>query len=130
MLALVAEVNPPTTSVTWFQILIALIMGGALAAVINGFFNKKQLGASATKLITDAAASVTGSMKTRLDELEAAEEEREKKDRVREQEWRNFKIQLFRHEAWDRKVVNKFRDLGIEIEDPPSLYPTNEENIG
>lgn len=126
---LIAEVTP-STSVTWFQIVFALIMGGALAAVINGFFNKKQLGASATKLITDAAASVTGSMQKRLDELEEAEEEREQKDKAREKEWRAFKIQLFRHEAWDRKVVNKFRDLGIEIEDPPPLYPMNEEHLG
>lgn len=117
--------EPSTATVTWFQLGVALVAGGSVAALLNGLFNRKQLGASATKIITDAAASVTGSMTNRLKELED-------KDELREAEWRSLKTNLFRHEGWDRKVVSKLRalDPNVEIEDPPPLYPTNEENLG
>lgn len=100
----------------WLQVVTAVFTSGLLTAIITGIFNKKRLGADAAKIITDAAASVTSTMSSRLRELEA-------KEQMREREEDEFRIKLERHEAWDRKLVQKIRqmDSSVELEDPPTL---------
>lgn len=108
---------PSPVTVTWFQLMFALIGGGTLAAVINGLFKRRELGASATKIITEAAASLTTQMQRRIEELEAEEQ-------AHDIEWRKFKDLLRAHEAWDRQFVKKMRQLNPDetIPDPPPLY--------
>jgi hypothetical protein len=100
----------------WLQVVMAVFASGVVTAFITGFFNKRKLGADAAKLITDAAASVTQTMRSRLEELEA-------KDKIRDLEEDAFRVKLELHEEWDRKLVRLIRQIDptVQIEDPPSL---------
>jgi len=100
----------------WLQVVTAVFGSGLLTAVVTALFNKRKLTADAAKMITDAAASVTQTMSTRLQELEAKDRERELAENI-------FRQKLEMHEAWDRKLVIKIRqiDPNVIIEDPPSL---------
>lgn len=100
----------------WLQVVIAVFGSGLLTAIVTAVFNKRKLSADAAKLITDAAASVTTTMSTRLQELEA-------KERLRELQEDAFRLKLEKHEEWDRTLVNRVRQIDptMQIPDPPSL---------
>lgn len=101
------------------QVLVAIAASGVLGAVINGLVNRRKLGADATKIITDAAASVTDTMQKRLASLESKEDERD----AEEVAWR-FTLAI--HAAWDRKAIDIIRTAipSADIDDPPPLYPS------
>lgn len=100
------------------QILVAVGASGVIGAIVNGFLNRKKLGADATKIITDAAASVTDTMQKRLNNLEIREDQRDAEEI-------NWRLTLAEHAAWDRRIVAQIRLLHpeIQVEDPPSLFP-------
>jgi hypothetical protein len=92
-------------------ILASATVAGILTAFVNGYFNRRKLGADTTKIITDAAAAVVTSTQTRLGLLE--------------QEMGEVRRALRIHEPWDREAVRKLRAANppIDISEPPPLYP-------
>lgn len=99
-------------------VLTAVAGSGIIAALINFFANRKRVGADATKIITDAATSVVSSLRTRVEELEEREKERDSMI----DEWRDL---LQTHAPWDLAAVsalNKFAPQ-THLAPPPPLYP-------
>lgn len=109
---------------TWIQILAALGAGGILTAAVNGYLNRRKLGAEATKIITDAAASTVkdvrednARLRLRVEHLEQLEDAWESE----RQAWRDV---LMLHAAFDHLVVKRLQDEGItDLPSPPPLYP-------
>lgn len=100
------------------QFLIAIATSGVFGAIINGIINRRKLGAEATKIITDAAASVVTTTEKTLIEYRAREEEWEAKER----KW--YRI-LRVHEHWDQRMyyLVKHNNPELIIEEPTPLYP-------
>lgn len=116
---------------TLVQLIVATAGSGVLVAVIQGFFTRRKTkaevantGASATKLITDAAAGVVTNLQTDNGTLRA--EIASLRIEVRRLErWRDAAEDLFeRHERWDAKVAVQLREsTGSAVYDPPRLRP-------
>ena len=106
----------PSDSVV--QLLIAIATSGLFGAIINGIINRKKLGADATKIITDAAASVVTTTEKSLSDIRLREDQWETKER----KW--YQV-LRRHEEWDRKAywALKTQAPHVKIEEPTPLYP-------
>lgn len=113
------------------QIAGSLLGAGVLGAIVQGFMNRRKLGAEATDIITKAAGGIvsrlekentriTAALSTanrRIDELERAKDEWD----VQRHELRET---LTVHSAFDQEVVRRLRDLGIvDLPEPPPLLP-------
>lgn len=109
---------------TWIQILAALGAGGILTAAVNGYLNRRKLGAEATKIITDAAASTVKDVREDNARLRARVETLEQREDSWEIERKAWRDVLMLHAAFDHVVVQRLKDAGItDLPDPPPLYP-------
>lgn len=106
-------------------------LGAIIAAIFNGLFSKRKLGAEATEIITKAAAGVVTNL-----ENEIKRQQRVNTDLIAEhratirtlmlnhaeeiEEWRRTAQQ---HIAWDYTVKDRLALLGVEVPDPPPLTP-------
>lgn len=100
-------------------------VGAVVAAIINGFFNKRKLSAEATNIISQAAGGVVQNLQddnTRLRAANALVSDRERRTRrairKRDEEFREI---LDEHRLWDMTVAEKLRKAGIDVPDPPNL---------
>jgi hypothetical protein len=108
------------------DILVALGVSGVIGTVVNFIFNRKGLRADATKVIAEAAATMTGSMEKRIaslekeaDDLRAEAEERRRYDRERD------RLDA-EHDVWDRQIYAALKKLdpSSTIAPPPAFRPT------
>ena len=99
-------------------ILGAVGFSGIAAATINFFANRKRGGADATKIITDAAASIVTSLRERVDELERREDERDDW----EEEIREASVA---HAQWDMDRIAELARFApqLKIKPPPPMLP-------
>lgn len=115
---------------TLVQLIVAMAGSGVVVAVIQGVFTRhktkaevESTGANATKLITDAAASVVDRVQadnaTLRAEVAALRAEVATLGRWRSAAEDNFE----RHEEWDVEVATQLRERLVPVEDPPSLRP-------
>lgn len=115
---------------------IVAILGTAgistiIGAVITGLFSKKKLGAEATEIITNAAASVVTNLQAELARQQSVNTElvREHKEHMRAlveshaEEIEEVRRVLQLHVAWDAIAIAKMADLGVELPPAPPLLP-------
>ncbi len=116
---------------TLVQVIVATAGSGVLVAVIQGFFTRRKTkaevestGATATKLITDAAASVVTTLQTDNVSLRVEVEKMRRSMKLLER-WRDVAEDNFdRHEVWDGKVAAQLRECtGGPVDEPPPLRP-------
>lgn len=90
-------------------ILVSLFGAGTIGVIINALISRRKIGADATQVITQAAASLVSSTTGRLEAVE--------------RELTAIRSSARKHEAWDRQVVRQLRAAGLEVADPPPLIP-------
>ena len=128
------------------DILVAALGAGGLSgiagAIVNGWFSKRKLGAEATEVITQAASGVVRDVTAELERKSVAmaamrsehtaqltqmrdehqaDRERLLADHAREMDAVRVVLQL--HIAWDAVAIQELSRIGIELPDPPPLYP-------
>ena len=100
---------------TVVAILGSVASSSILAALINFYANRKKVGADATKIITDAAASVVSTLKAQVDELERRDDERDE--------------EMKRHTEVINAQADYIQELRTHIANgkppPPPPYPAN-----
>lgn len=107
----------------------AAAIGTFLGAVVNGLFQRRRLGADATRIITEAAGGVVADV--RKDNAELRERLRNAEARIDEQERMEDELRdsLRDHVEWDRTVANVLAEHGItDIPPPPPLFPPRKAN--
>ena len=97
-------------------ILTSAVVAAVLAAVVTGLFTRRKLSAEATKIITDAASGVVADLRAEraTDQLEL---------RGLKAENRTQAAALRVHSVWDRKAYEALQRQGIDLPEPPPLYP-------
>jgi sialic acid synthase SpsE len=120
-------------------VVIAVIgaLGVIFGGIITGIFNRRKLGADASKIITDAAAGAVELLRgenTRIlaevheirDEAEQARNEaqmaREETYQLR-QDARVTRDMAVAHSVWDVQAVEMAEAQGVHLPPAPPLYP-------
>lgn len=85
------------------------------AAIVSGWWNRRKLGAEATKIIADAAAKVVENYKGDNEDL------RERVSRLERQHKADRNAQLL-HAAWDQMASERLRAHKDDLPPPPPLY--------
>jgi len=116
------------------SLVVAVGGGSVLTAIVQNFLGRKKLGADASKIISEAAASTVTLVRTEAEELRKqvtelrAQVERLQKMRDADDEQARFqRILLREHEAWDDDVVARCATAvpPIQLRDRPPLYPVS-----
>lgn len=112
------------------QILGSVVLAALVGAAINGFLNRRKLGAEATEIITKAASSVVSDvrvdnerLRVELGEVKAQVVILTSKvdaSRVREEAWQEYARD---HDQWDRVALPRLREIDPSFPDPPPLVP-------
>lgn len=122
----------------WVQLLVSGTGAALIAAVVNAVANRRKLSGEATKLITEAAGSVTQTimadnarLRQDITDLKAEvaamkqtialAEERERGHQVSEDRNRAHLERWHRYCASHRDAM---RAVGMQVADPPPLYPS------
>jgi hypothetical protein len=113
-------------------------LGAIIAAVVNGFFSKRKLGAEATEIITKAAAGVVTNLEAEnlrqsaamakmvVDHAALIAEMKLKMDAQTAShalEIEEFKRVLQLHVAWDTIAIAKLNEVKIHLPPAPPLLP-------
>lgn len=145
-IAVDSTVTAPDPGSTGTNLTLAILgsagVGAILAALVNGLFSKRKLGAEATEMITNAAASVVKNMQADLDRQVAANtrlvtenqqhvealvaEHREQMQALANShaaEMEQVRRVLQLHVAWDAIAIAKLNDLGVDLPPAPPLLP-------
>jgi len=91
-----------------FSMLLLLASSSVLSAVVTAWFKRGDVDASMTKTKADAAKV--------LSDLAISETQR------MSEQMGEFRMALRAHREWDRRMVTRARQAGIEIDDPPELF--------
>jgi hypothetical protein len=91
-----------------FVALMVFAGSGTVAAAISAWAQRKNVDASEAKVKADAAKVISDTATARMLE--------------NQQEMSNIKAMLRMHREWDRQVVKRYREHGLEIDDPPELW--------
>jgi len=109
-------------------IVAALASGGivsVLAAVINGIFSRKKLGADAAEAISRAAAGVVERLEAEVRRQETLILKMADDHRSQRAEWQQERIEvrntLAAHVAWDGIAIQKMAEFGVTLPDPPPV---------
>lgn len=105
------------------QVVVALLMGGAVTGLISTIANRKRVGADTSQVFVGTAEELVGIVRAELkrvvDDLVA--------ERLRaaglEEGRRGWYKRADIHSAWDRRAMEICPDLG----EPPGLYPPADE---
>jgi hypothetical protein len=101
------------------QIVVALLMGGALTGVITTIANRKKVGADTSQVFVGTAEELVGIVRAELKRVvEDLVTERLRAEALEEGRRGWFK-RADLHSAWDRRAMERCPDLG----EPPGLYP-------
>jgi len=105
------------------QLLGSVVLAAVLGAIINGFLNRRKLGAEATEIITKAASGVVERLEAEL--LRVTNDNTRLRERVNtleiKEEADRAVLQL--HAAWDHLAVERLTEAGIDMPMPPPLSP-------
>lgn len=114
------------------ELLVAILgstgLGAIIAAVINGYFSHRKLGAEATKIISDAAVGVVERIEDELERQTDATETAKRRLIQERERWHEERLawrRLMREwGSWEATVIEAVRAAGIEgIPPPPPTYP-------
>lgn len=117
-----AELGP------WIGGVFATVGGTAgVVSFIKARPEAKRIDADAAKIIQETSAEMVKSvrdsvredmaaLRTRVAELEQDRRERERRDDIQ-----GHRLRV--HERWDNTVAQRLRGLGVDVADPPPLYP-------
>lgn len=111
------------------QVIVAALASGGLvsifAAIINGFFSRKKLGADAAEAISRAAAGVVERLEAEVRRQETLIREMAEEHRRQRAEWHQERVEvrntLAAHVAWDGIAIQKMAEFGVELPDPPPV---------
>lgn len=114
------------------SILGASAVTAVVGAIVNGFINRRKLGAEATSIITQAAGGLVASLQNDNAVLRAEDAKRklqaERNARATRKRDAFFRSQFSAHLEYDRKIVKALRDAGIAVEMPPEIsFPSLED---
>ena len=131
---MIAAAADPAVGLSGAQAIVSILgvlgFGSVIAAVVNGLWTRKKLGADATEIITKAASGVVENISSDNARLRVELDE-ERQERRAEQA--DFKAEMRRivaehalvlqiHAAWDHLAVEACAKAGIELPAPPALY--------
>lgn len=105
------------------QIVVALLMGGALTGVVTTIANRKKLGADTSQVFVGTAEELVGIVRAELkrvvDDLVAERYRADSLEKSRREWFKRADV----HSAWDRRALEQNPDLGP----CPPLYPPSGE---
>lgn len=96
------------TSSTVFTILMIIAGSSVLTAAVTGYLNRHLVDATRTKTKADAAKTLSD---LAIEQTTAMAEQ-----------MGEFRTALRAHREWDRSMVRKARELGLDFDDPPELF--------
>lgn len=110
--------------------MIVAILGASsvtalVAGVVNGFINKKKLSADVASVLTTAAGGVVlhlqnDNTRLRAEEVKSRGREMRQRAAIRKRD-EEFRSTLQQHHRWDVMMVEKLREAGIDVPNPPKL---------
>lgn len=121
--------------------LIPLLLGAGgatiIAAIVNAVMNRKKLGAEATQIIAQAAAGTVenimkdnaalrtemSELRTKITHLTAIVELSEQRERIHTITEERYRWHMQQWHNYCTRMATKMRDAGLEVEDPPPLWP-------
>lgn len=115
-------------SATDYAAWAGVVLGGTgiasvIAVLVKARPEAKKLESEATKGVADSAASLAQGFAEDMRSLRAEVQALKKKLDEQEDREERQERRLIIHEAWDRSVAQKLRELGQDVADPPPLYP-------
>jgi len=114
------------------SLVVAVGGGSVLNELLRNFLGRKKLGADASKIISEAAASTVTLVRSEAENLskqvEKLTRQVENLTKLREQDdedRRHHRIMLDAHAAWDRDVISRCESCTpvVELREMPPLYP-------
>lgn len=111
------------------SIALAVVISGTGAAFVTGMWNRKQLGANAAKIITDAAAGVVQTMTTeRVDMLVRLDALERQVGSLLRQRSADREAAIL-HAAWDHLAIAHLQEHAVHLPDPPPLYAPDQREV-
>lgn len=107
----------------WVQLLGVLGIGGVLTAIVTAVSARKKLGAETTEKVVMAAGDQIDNMREELVAARVEVAEHRAAKRLWEARQSGWWSRAYAMDRWIRKFLPAARDAGVEIEDPPSLFP-------
>lgn len=98
-----------------------LLGGGALAYKARP--EAQKIKAEAAQVLNASAIAIVQGVEKELEALRAKVEKLEEREEERDRRDVEQDRRLRRHERWDMDMVRQLRDKGIDVPDPPPLYP-------
>jgi hypothetical protein len=122
--------------------LLPVIIGSSgisalLATIATAFINRRKIKAEATSILTEAAGGIVQILQADNARLRADATRNDilriRKDRAERERDDQFRLLLSRHHEYDVMLVQKLREAGIQVEDPPRLdfppYAYTDEDV-
>jgi hypothetical protein len=91
-----------------FSALVLIASSSVLSAAVTAWFKRGDVDAHMTKTKADAAKVLSDLAISQTQQMS--------------EQMGEFRMALRAHREWDRKMVRRARELGIEFEDPPELF--------
>jgi len=108
---------------TVIQLLFSAGVTTVVVTIINGFLQRRKMGADTTKIITDAASGVL----TRIEDDNKRLRTDDSKNRTRIDQLEDYIDEgrgvINRHIEWDELVVRRAKAVDLYLPDPPPLKP-------
>ncbi|AOE44614.1 hypothetical protein SEA_JUMBO_39 [Gordonia phage Jumbo] len=111
----------------WVQLAVTLLSTGGLFGGYQIWRDRKKADAEAKKEDATAADIIQGSAAREIDRINRVLEEERKLSISRKRAGAKLYYHMRAHEEWDRKLLRKLSEAGIEVELPPHLALTQEE---
>ncbi|MGW4089529.1 hypothetical protein [Nocardia sp. NPDC004750] len=91
-----------------FAALVLIASSSALSAAVTAWFKRGDVDANMTKTKADAAKVLSDLAISQTQQMS--------------EQMGEFRMALRAHREWDRKMVARVRQAGIEFDDPPELF--------
>lgn len=100
---------------TFFQLLVLIGGSSVLGVAIKGFLERKKINVDAGAALSNAALAQVAESNKRADAAQ---------DRMDEMSSDIMKLRtaLRDHDKWDRMVVRKLHQQGIDVDPPPEIW--------
>lgn len=108
------------------QLFVATGLASVIGAVVNGYINRRKLGAEATQIIAQAASGVVERLESENARLVLRIERLETSASKHETDFHAHRMVLQLHAAWDHMVMEHLLTCGDHmLPEAPPLYPPN-----
>lgn len=108
---------------SWVQLLGVLGIGGVATAIITAISSRKKIGAETSQTIVLAAGDQVDNMREELAAARAETREAREARKVWEARQSGWWARGYELDRWIRRFLFEARRAGIEIEDPPPIFP-------